>query len=61
MVELLFIGGTVIRSFRSCQGGWGDWGWGGVGGGGGGVTNAFSSNLNTVNLKIFPNHGAIFT
>ena len=29
MVELLFIGGTVIRSFRSCQGGWGDWGWGG--------------------------------
>ena len=37
-------------------------GLGGLGvGWGGGVTNAFSSNLNTVNLKIFPNHGAIFT
>ena len=27
------------------------------GGGGGGSQNAFSSNLNTVNLKIFPNLG----
>ena len=33
------------------------------GGGGEGVSfkNAFSSNLNTVNLKIFPSHGWIFT
>ena len=31
-------------------------GWGG-GRGKGGVTNAFSSNLNSVNLKIFPGHG----
>ena len=27
---------------------------------GGGVINAFSSNLSTVNLKMFPNHGGIF-
>ena len=26
----------------------------------GSITNTFSSNLNTVNLKIFPNHGGIF-
>ena len=28
---------------------------------GGASQNAFSNNLNTVNLKIFPNHGRIFT
>ena len=33
----------------------------GEGGGGGGVGNVFSSNLNTVNLNIFPNHVGIYT
>ena len=30
-------------------------------GGRGSFINAFASNWNTVNLKIFPNHGGIFT
>ena len=25
------------------------------------IANAFSNNLNTANLNVFPNHGAIFT
>ena len=43
-----FLGKLMIKS-----------GWGRGAGGGGG--NVFSSNLNTVNLKIFPNHVGIYT
>ena len=44
---LLYIGGLMIRS---CHG------WGG-----GGSKNATYSNLDTVNMKLFPNHGKIFS
>ena len=45
MEGLFYIEGLMIKSFQ-----------------GEGVSkNAFSSNLNNVNLKIFPNHDGIFT
>ena len=44
--ELFYMGGLMIRSYQ---------------GKGGKFINAFPSNLNTVNLKIFPNYGGIFT
>ena len=42
---LFYMGGLIIRTYQ----------WGGV------SQNAFSSNLNTVYLKSFPNHDGIFT
>ena len=43
-----YIVGLMIRSYKS--------------GGGEGVSkNAFSNNMNTANLKIFPNPGEIYT
>ena len=58
MGEQTFFGKVMGNYFkwglmiRSCKGKDGV-----EGGGKGGVTNAFSSNLNSVNLKIFPGHG----
>ena len=47
MGEVSYMGGGLM--IRSCQGGRESF------------TNAFYSNLNTVNLKVLPDHGRIYT